>query len=118
MTEERVNSTGGVFLKRIKWIGRVVWLTLEHLFNLFADVLEEHIRIARREAQLFLGIALIMAGILHFQNGKNCDGNTADYLACTHPSTYYYYGWVEITFVIVGAFCLTFWLLRRRTNRV
>jgi hypothetical protein len=118
MTDERVNSSRAVFTKRIKWAGRIAWLTLEHIFNIVADVLEEHVHVLRREVQLFSGMAFIMAGVLHFQNGKNCDGNTADYLACTHPSTYYYYGWVEITLVIVGAFLLTFWLLRRQTKRV
>lgn len=100
--------------KRARWTAKVAWLLVEHVFDLIADTLAAYGRIVRREAELFAGVALSLIGLLHFGNGKNCDGNTADYLSCTHPSTYYYYGWLEIALIIIGAFLILIWVLRPR----
>ena len=75
---------------------------------------EEDFRVLKREAGLFFGIVLTLVGLMNFQNGKNCDGNTADYLSCTRPSTFYYFGWIEIVLVLVGAFFIVLWFLKRR----
>lgn len=90
----------------------ITWLTIEYVFDYGVDVIGEQVRVIRRESELFLGIALMLVGLLDFQNGKNCDGNTADYLSCTRPSTFYYYSWWQILAVIVGSFLIVIWFLR------
>jgi hypothetical protein len=105
---------------RLRRFLRILWLITEHLFDLFLDALGGYGRIMRRESELFFGMGLVLIGFLNFQNGKNCDGNSADYLACTRPSTFYYYSWVEITLIVLGTFLILLWLLRlqeRRTPR-
>jgi hypothetical protein len=99
-----------------RW-GRIAWLTIEFVFNKIADALSEYFDIIKRESELFLGIALVLVGFLNFQNGKNCDGNTADYLTCTRPSTFYYYSWIEITVIIIGVFLVLLWLLKLQHRR-
>ena len=117
MVDERANGKDTTFLKRVKWVARVAWLILEHVFDLIADVLEEYAHIMRREFELFFGTAFVGIGLLNFQNGKNCDGNTADYLACTRPSTFYYYNWFEITLVVIGVFLILLWFMKRQGKK-
>ena len=95
-------------------IGRIAWLLIERVFDLVVDALIEYARIIWREIELFLGMALVSIALLNFENGKNCDGNTADYLSCTNPSTYYYYNWIEILAFVIGAFLLTLWYFRSK----
>jgi hypothetical protein len=68
-----------------------------------------------RDASLFIGVALTVVGLLSFHSDKFCDGNTADYLSCTRPSTYYFYSPVEIGIVVVGIFLIMIWM--RNTKR-
>ena len=82
----------------------------EYLF----DVVEENLFIMRREAHLFAGTFFIILGMLNFSSNKYCDGNTAEYLSCTRPTTYYYYGWLQVAFVILGVFLILLWVLKRR----
>jgi hypothetical protein len=65
------------------------------------------------EFELFLGTALALIGVLGFESGKYCDGNTADYLSCTHPTTYYYFNVVDIALVVLGACLVLVWVLNR-----
>jgi hypothetical protein len=69
------------------------------------------------ETELFLGTALVAIGFLSFESDKYCDGNTADYLSCTRPSTYYYFDWLDIALIIAGIFFIFFWLLKTREER-
>lgn len=101
------------FGMRLRRAGRITWLVIEHVFDLTVDGLADYVLVMQREAALFLGLALSLIGLLNFENGKNCDGNTADYLTCTRPSTFYYYNWLEIALVVIGVFLITLWLLRR-----
>lgn len=94
--------------------GRIVWLVIEHLFDLAVDGLIDYARIIWREIELFAGVGLIALSLLNFENGKNCDGNTADYLSCTNPSTFYYYNWLEIGAVVIGVFLLLLWYFKRK----
>lgn len=79
----------------------------------FLKMFKEHIFLVRENAGLFFGIAFFLVGILDFSNGKYCDGNPADYYSCTNPSAYSYYSPLAIAFVIIGAFCIALWLLKR-----
>lgn len=67
-----------------------------------------------REFDLFLGNALVVVGVLGFDSDKFCDGNTADYLSCTRPSTYYYFDWLDILLVMIGTTLIIAWFLKQR----
>ncbi len=82
----------------------------ESVFDFFAGAL----RTIAHEMELFLGAALTLIGLLSFKNDKFCDGNTADYLSCTRPSTFYYYDWLSIVLVVVGVTFVLIWLVRAR----
>lgn len=66
------------------------------------------------EFELFFGSVLLAAGLLGFESDKYCDGNTADYLSCTRPSTFYFYDAIDITLVVLGVFFIFFWILGRK----
>lgn len=66
------------------------------------------------ETELFLGAALVAIGLLSFESDKFCDGNTADYLSCTRPSTYYFFDWLDVTLIILGIFLILIWVLKTR----
>jgi SNF family Na+-dependent transporter len=80
------------------------------------DAVEEYIEIMRREATLFAGTFFVIVGMLSFSSNKYCDGNTAEYLSCTRPTTYYYYGSFQIALVILGVFLVLLWVLKRREH--
>lgn len=67
-----------------------------------------------RDAELFIGVALTLIGLLSFQSDKFCDGNTAEYLSCTRPSTYYFYTPFDIAITVIGVFLILIWLRRSR----
>jgi len=66
--------------------------------------------------RLFLGLVLLIIGILSFESGKYCDGNSSNFYSCTRPSTYYYYPWWTIVFIVIGSFFIVLWFLRRKVN--
>lgn len=72
----------------------------------------ENFRIMRREGNLFAGALLFILGFFNWSSGKYCDGNTADYLSCTRPATYYYYGWFEILLIALGVSLVLVWLVQ------
>ena len=67
-----------------------------------------------REFDLFLGNALLFIGLLSFESDKYCDGNTADYLSCTRPSTYYYFDALDIVLIVLGSTLVIAWFLKQR----
>jgi hypothetical protein len=87
------------------------------LFDRFVDAGELDLHIMRRESDLFFGVLLFILGLLNFHSGRYCDGNTADYLSCTRPVTYYYYTWLEVMLIVVGIFFMLLWFLKRRDDR-
>ncbi len=93
---------------------RIGGLIVSHVFNGFLDKLAHFIEVVSKEIELFLGTALVLMGVFSFESDKFCDGNTADYLSCTRPSTYYYFGSLDIFFIILGTFLILFWFLRTR----
>ena len=65
--------------------------------------------VIRKEADLFFGTAITIVGMLGFSAGRYCDGNTAEYLSCTRPSSFYYFDALHITLVIIGVFYIALW---------
>ena len=93
---------------------RIGGLIVSHLFNSFLDRLAHFIEVLSKEIELFVGTALVLIGLFSFESDKFCDGNTADYLSCTRPSTYYYFGSLDIFCIVLGTFLILFWVLRSR----
>lgn len=98
---------------RFRRIGRSVWGYSVALFERAIDGLEVDIKIMRHESDAFLGAFLFLMGVLNFHSGRYCDGNTADYLSCTRPVTYYYFTWLEIACIVIGVFFIMLWFMKR-----
>ncbi len=94
---------------------RILWLFADYLFDALLEALQHNVVIVRRELQLFLGSALVILGFFGFESGKYCDGNTADYLSCTRPSTYYFYDYVDLICLVFGVSLILLWVLKRRS---
>ena len=71
-------------------------------------------RIAATESDLFLGAALFLVGFFGFESGRFCDGNSADYLSCTRPATYYFYDAPHTILIVLGVFLILVWFVRNR----
>jgi hypothetical protein len=89
-------------------------MTIAFFVNRAIDGLLNTFRLILREFELFLGAALFIVGFFGFNSDKYCDGNTADYLSCTRPSTFYYFDWIDITLIVLGVFFMLAWHLKRR----
>lgn len=98
---------------RVKRMWRISVAIVWYVFDRLMDSMEENWRIVRREADLFFGTLLTLLGVFGFHSGKYCDGNTADYLSCTRPTTFYYYGWLELFCIIMGTFFIILWFQKR-----
>lgn len=98
-----------------KW-AHTVWISFEFLSVQLADTIERDFAVVRREANLFLGSILLLLGLFNWSIAKFCDGNTADYLSCTRPDAYYYYGWFQIVLIITGATLVLIWLVKDRSR--
>lgn len=90
------------------------WLLLLWAIDRLVDLALVNGRIFAQEASLFIGVAVLSIGLLSFESAKYCDGNTAEYLSCTRPSTYYYFDALDIFLVIVGISCILLWWLKRK----
>ncbi len=97
---------------RARRLARLLWLLSIYSIDRGVDVFLEYSVIVRREAELFGGAALTLVGLLNFESDKYCDGNTASYLSCTRPATYYYFNGFEIALVVIGVFLILIWYLR------
>lgn len=78
------------------------------------DFIMRSLRTIAAESSLFIGVALTLIGLLSFHSDKFCDGNSADYLSCTRPSTFYFYSPLEIAMIVLGVFLIMLWVLHRR----
>jgi lipoprotein signal peptidase len=94
--------------------GRVVSLIAQRLFDGAVDGIGERMAIIRRESDLFLGSLLLAVGLLGFNSDKFCDGNSADYLSCTRPSTYYYFSAFDQVLIVAGLLLVLVWFFSRR----
>ena len=88
-----------------------------HRADYAMDIIEEDWNIIKREGDIFGGALIFLIGLLDFHSGRYCDGNTADYLSCTRPVTYYYYTWLEILFIMVGVGFILLWCMKRQRHR-
>jgi hypothetical protein len=113
--EESVQHTSDSGVKkRARKPAHVAWASAEYLSLWLVGVLKGYLRIIQREIDIFLGTAMVLVGLLNFHSGKYCDGNTADYLSCTRPNTYYYFTGFDIVLVVLGAFLILIWFLKNR----
>ena len=87
---------------------------MNFLFDGVFAGMQRNIALIFREIDLFLGTALTIVGLLGFESDKYCDGNTADYLSCTRPTTYYFFDALDILFVVVGVFFIILWFVKKR----
>ncbi len=96
-----------------KVIARRAWINTFRFFDHLLDVVEADWEIIRREGDLFAGAFIGLVGLLNVESGKYCDGNSADYLSCTRPTTYYYYNGLEVALIIIGVFLILLWWTKR-----
>jgi hypothetical protein len=93
-----------------------LWPWILSTFDHVMDALEVDWKIIKQQSDLFLGALLFLLGLLDFHSGKYCDGNTADYLSCTRPVTYYYYTWLEMILIILGVTLILLWFMKRNRS--
>jgi hypothetical protein len=98
--------------ERIHGQPRGFWGAVEGVF----DYVTKNARTIVRQKELFVGTALTIIGLMSFESDKFCDGNTADYLSCTRPSTYYYFDALDIALVVLGVTLLLLWIARSRKS--
>ncbi len=99
--------------RRRPGVARRVLRILSALGQFLADRVARDVAVVVSEVRLFLGLTLVLGGILSFRTNRYCDGNVIDMSACTRPATYYYYPFWAIVFVVLGGFLICLWYLRR-----
>jgi len=116
---DKITSTHKRIIAKLNLKRKIIftWVLIMHLFGFLFDIFLNYTKVIRREGELFLGAALFIAGLFSFESDKYCDGNTADYLSCTRPTTYYYYDALAIVLLIVGVFFIMIWLLKNRKEK-
>lgn len=100
--------------EKIKGFVRFTWLLFQYLFDRSLDALARDIVIIQREADLFLGAALSLIGLLGFESARYCDGNLNDYISCTRPATYYYFDTLDIVLIVLGIFFMLVWHFKHK----
>lgn len=98
-----------------KYVARGVAARFWRVFDAVWDFVAREWAILAGEGRLYLGIALTLAGVMNFDAGRFCDGNTLDYIACTRPVVYYEYPWWAIALAILGALLLAGWWRNRNS---
>ena len=115
--EELSKQEIGFFLRAGKGTKRffqVLWLFVRYLFDRTLDALARDVVVVQREADLFLGIALFLIGLLGFESSRYCDGNLNDYISCTRPATYYYFDTLDIVCIVIGTFFVLVWYFKHK----
>lgn len=93
---------------------RTAWVTVEYLSVRLVEAFEVRLETLRQEIDLFLGASFFILGILNWSSAKFCDGNSSDYLSCTRPAVYYYYGSFEIVLVLLGTLLVLRWFVQHK----
>lgn len=109
-----MEETHDTFWARVRnrlWLGGMFGMYLMDRFGVWIGA---RVSLIVKEIDLFLGIALFCVGLLGFESGRYCDGNSADYLSCTRPATYYFYDAPHTILIILGVFLIMMWVLRDR----
>lgn len=94
----------------------VAVLFVNYIFDTLLVSLRKNFSIMLKEIDLFLGSALVIIGMLSFESDKYCDGNTADYLSCTRPTTYYYFDAFDKILILLGVFLIILWFVKRNNK--
>jgi hypothetical protein len=115
--EDKVEEKLGIFGK-VRNTLKMVWLVLQYFFNRAVDALAKDILIIQREADLFLGSALLAVGLLGFESSRYCDGNVNDHISCTRPATYYYFNTWDIALIVLGVFFVLVWYFKSQERAV
>ena len=110
MIEGSVRRSSESIFKRL---ARAIWVGFFVVADAVMDIIERDWHIIKREGDLFGGAFILLLGALNVQSGKYCDGNAADYLSCTRPTTYYYYNGLEVALIIIGVFLILLWFQKR-----
>jgi hypothetical protein len=114
ITETEVRHSGRSKITRMaRRYTRITILVAEYIFDEIVDAIVDSAKVIQSEGRLFMGLALSVIGLMDFSNGKYCDGNAADYLSCTRPTVFYYYGTFEIVLVVIGVMLVVVWSLKR-----
>lgn len=92
----------------------MVSLFFQYLYDTLLEAVASDWKVFKREARIFVGTAFVILGVFGFESGKYCDGNTADYLSCTRPSTYYYFDNLDILLIVLGSFLIIVWFITPR----
>jgi hypothetical protein len=103
---------------RVAKIRRSTWNTILKYGDQLLDKFEYDWSIIKYHNDLFFGVLLFLLGLLNFHSGRYCDGNTADYLSCTRPVTYYYYTWFDMILIILGITFILLWFMKREHKQV
>ncbi len=112
MEEIRKEQKGVV--ARIVDAGRFMRLLIQYLFDRSLDALVRDFVIIQREADLFLGAALSLLGLLGFESARYCDGNLNDYISCTRPATYYYFDTLDVVLIVLGVCFMLTWYFKHK----
>jgi hypothetical protein len=115
--EVQIGLLGRVW-RRVKKVGVFVSLLLQYIFDRTLDALARDVVIIQREADLFLGTALLAIGLLSFESSRYCDGNLNDYISCTRPATYYYFDTLDIVLIVLGIFFMLVWHFKHKERTV
>lgn len=116
--EEIQKERKGVWVRVVN-VGTFVWLLIQYLFDRTLNAFARDLVIIQREADLFLGAALSLVGLLGFESARYCDGNLNDYISCTRPATYYYFDTLDTVLIVLGIFFVLVWYFKHkeRTGR-
>ncbi len=115
---EEVLETHPVKRGKVRHAWRFTSLFTVYFFESTIDAVIDYAGVIAREKELFLGAALSLIGLFSFESDKFCDGNTAYYLSCTRPSTFYYFDALDITLIVIGVFFLLIWFLKHSKRSV
>lgn len=113
MDDEDLHARPGKTQSAFRFIPRFI----RYLFERLVTATTTNVLLILREIDLFFGTALLAMGLFSFESDKFCDGNTADYLSCTRPSTFYYFDALDILLIVVGVFFIMLWVLKRHDAR-
>ena len=111
MGMEETQDSFGARVRNWLWLAGMFTM---YLFDRLGVWVGSRVNVVVRESDLFLGTALFLIGFVGFESGRYCDGNSADYLSCTRPATYYFYDAPHTILIILGVFLVMMWVLRDR----
>ena len=95
----------------------VAWQVVLYFFDGIVDAGIDNFIIVKKNFSLFFGVVLSIVGLMNFHSDKYCDGNVADYLSCTRPTTYYFYNAFDVFLVVLGVAFIIIWALKAKAHK-